>query len=377
MLLYLFWALLLLIMYTYVGYPLVLWFLSRLARKEVARGEMFPTVSVVIAAHNEELNIGRRIENLLDQDYPAELLDIIVVSDGSSDRTEEYTREYAPRSVRLFAERRSGKASSLNVGVSAAKGEIVVFTDVRQAFAPDAIRRLVENFNDPSVGCVSGELLFYAGSDSTIKADMGAYWYYEKWIRKMESATGSVIGATGAIYAIRTKLFCPSPRGTILDDVLTPMNCIKQGYRTVFDASAHAYDNFSTGVGQEWRRKVRTLAGNWQLLSLVPWLLLPWSNPIICRYVSHKLLRLLVPFAMIFLLIDSVLLSGFYFHVFALLQIAFYSAALIGFFLPKTRIFRVVSLSYFFLMMNAAAIAGFWMWATGGCANAWHPVSKK
>jgi cellulose synthase/poly-beta-1,6-N-acetylglucosamine synthase-like glycosyltransferase len=371
---YIFWISFLFILYTYVGYPLLLWLLAKVARKDVVKGEIFPTVSVVIAAHNEERNIGRRIEDLLAQDYPAELMEIIVVSDGSSDRTEKVVINYASQNVKLLAEQRSGKANSLNTGVAASNGEIIIFTDVRQSFAPDTIRRLVENFNEPSVGCVSGELLFYTDGDSSIKADMGAYWRYEKWIRKMESASGSVIGATGAVYAIRPKLFLPHPRGTILDDVLTPMDCIKQGYRTVFDASARAYDSISSNVGQEWQRKVRTLAGNWQLFNLAPWLLYPFGNPHWWRYISHKLFRLLVPFGMAVIFVDSLMLSGSFFRMFTFLQLAFYTLALLGFLLPVTKSSRLVSFSYFFIVMNVAAVAGFWKWLTGGCATAWQPA---
>ena len=203
---------------------------------------------------------------------------------------------------------------------------------------------------------------------------MGAYWRYEKSIRKLESASGSVIGATGAVYAIRSKLFLPHPRGTILDDVLTPMDCVKQGYRTVFDSSARAFDSISNNVGQEWQRKVRTLAGNWQLFSLAPWLLHPTRNPHWWRYMSHKLLRLLVPFGMVVIFAESLMLSGSFFRMFAFLQLAFYTIAFLGFLIPATRLNRLVSLIYFFIVMNAAAVAGFWKWLTGGSATAWQPA---
>lgn len=372
-----FWTSLLFILYTYAGYPLALYFLSRFRRKEVNKGEHFASVSVVIAALNEERNIGQRIENLLDQNYPRELLEIIVVSDGSTDRTEAVTVAFADRGVRLIAlPTRSGKAIAVNRGVEVATGELIVFTDARQSFAPDAIRRLAENFHDSSVGCVSGELLFYEEGESRIKAEMGAYWRYEKWIRRVESATGSVIGATGAIYAIRAALYRPLPAGTILDDVLTPMNCVMQGYRTIFDASAHAFDIVSQNVEQEWRRKVRTLSGNWQFASLVPELFNPLLNSSFVRFLSHKIFRLVVPFFLLPLLAASLMVSGPLYGTIAALQIAAYGAVVSGGLFPTWRRFKIVNIAYFFAVLNLAAVVGFWRWVSGGCADAWRPAYR-
>jgi len=373
----LFWFSLGFISYTYAGYPILLWFLSRFAIKEVHKQSITPSVSVVMSALNEEDRIGARIDNLLAQQYPAENLEIIVVSDGSTDRTGEVVRTYSDRNVRLLElSERGGKAIAVNLGVAEARGEIIVFTDARQEFRLDAITNLVANFADGSVGCVSGELHFLEDPESKIEVEMGAYWKYEKFIRRSESASGSVVGATGCIYAIRRDLYQPLPAGTILDDVLTPMNIARKRKRVLFESQAVAFDIISKDAAQEWRRKVRTLAGNWQLLSLAPWILLPWVNPLWCRYVSHKLLRLLVPFGMVVLFVVSLLLPGSFFRVFALIQFVFYGIALAGFLLPASRSLRLVNLSYFFMVMNAAAVAGFWMWATGGCATAWQPAYR-
>jgi len=374
----LFWVMLALILYTYAGYPLLISFFHFFVKRTVSKRPITPSVSVVIAVHNGESTIERRLQNLLAQDYPHDLLEIIVVSDGSTDRTVACAEAIISERVTVYAlKKNDGKALALNYGIDKSKGELIVFADARQEFRKDAIKQLVANFADETVGCVSGELHFLQDTESNIEAEMGAYWKYEKFIRRSESASGSVVGATGCIYAIRRALYKPLPAGTILDDVLTPMNIARQGRRVLFESESIAYDIVSKDANQEWRRKVRTLAGNWQLLSLAPWLLFPWKNPVLWRFLSHKIMRLIVPFAMIFLLIDSLLLSGFYFRLFTFLQIAFYGSASIGFVFPKTRIFRVVNLSYFFLMMNIAAIAGFCKWATGGCANAWHPAAKK
>lgn len=372
-----FWTSFLVILYTYLVYPLLLWLLAKAVPKAVTKGERLPTVTVVIAAHNEELNIAKRLQDLLQQDYPCELLEIVVSSDGSTDRTVDLAATFAAKGI-IVTELPvcKGKAEALNQGLTTAKGEIVVFTDARQEFQVDAIKKLVANFADETVGCVSGELHFFEDPASKIEAEMGAYWRYEKFIRRSESASGSVVGATGCIYAIRRELYQSLPPGTILDDVLTPMNIARKGKRVLFEAQAVAHDIISQNATQEWRRKVRTLAGNWQLFSLAPWILLPLDNPLWWRYVSHKLLRLLVPFAMVILFVASLLLPGVFFRLFALIQLVFYGIALAGFLLPATRSVRPVNLAYFFMLMNAAAVAGFWKWARGGCASAWQPAYR-
>src|SRR5208283_4061082 len=216
---YVFWLSVCFIAYTYFGYPLTLYVLSYFKSLTVKKGHIYPKISIVIAVRNEEKNIRERLEDLLAQEYPTNRREIIVVSDGSTDGTEDIVREYQGQNVRLSSLQSSkGKAEALNYGIAHAAGEVVVFADARQRFMPDALKHLVGNFNDPSVGCVSGELVFTESQGSEIKAEMGAYWHYEKWIRKCESRTGSVMGATGAIYAARTALYKPLPSGIILDD---------------------------------------------------------------------------------------------------------------------------------------------------------------
>lgn len=282
-----------------------------------------PLVSVVIAARNEEANIERRIKNIMEQDYPQERLELIIVSDGSSDNTAEIVaRMFGEReqqvqigacSVKLFSnEKPEGKPFSINRGALSAKGEIIVFADCRQRFAKNAIQQLVNNFGDKHVGCVSGELVFEETPGSAIQSEMGAYWNFEKWLRKTESKTGSVPGATGAIYAIRKKIFKPIPATALLDDVLIPMNIALQGFRVAFEPEAIAYDSISKDFHSEKKRKTRTLAGNWQLLVLKPALLSPMKNPLWIRFFSHKIFRLLIPFCLISLLVISLLVQDFY-----------------------------------------------------------------
>ena len=368
----LFWSSLLFIFYTYLGYPFLLWLQSQFAGKSVLKLPITPFVSVVISVLNEEKRIGLRLDNLLAQHYPRENLEIIVVSDGSIDKTCEIVRSYDGQNVRLLElPERSGKAIALNLGIAEAHGEIIIFADVRQRFEPDVIAQLTANFNDSTIGCVSGELMFLVGASSSIHAEMGAYWKYEKWIRKAESRSGSVVGSTGAIYAMRRSLYQPLPFGTLIDDVLTPLNVVMLGYRCIFDGSAVAYDVISKDVAQEWSRKVRTLAGNWQLLGLKPRLAFPLTNPLWSRFMSHKIFRLLVPFALPCLLISSLSSGSVLSITVTVVQVLFYAASLTGFLIPSARSMRLINLCYFFMVMNAAAVAGFWMWLTGRCGTAW------
>jgi cellulose synthase/poly-beta-1,6-N-acetylglucosamine synthase-like glycosyltransferase len=375
---FVFWTSVCAILYTYIGYPLCLAFLRRCCYRPVNKGPWHPHVSVVLAARDEEENIQGRLDNLLAQDYPADKLEIVVVSDGSRDRTVELVRQHGGQRLKVVElEQSGGKAAALNAGVLQASGEIVIFCDARQRFEPGVVRELAANFHDPQIGAVSGELVLAQGGSSAIREEMGAYWRYETWIRRTESATGSVIGATGAIYAIRRALFHPLPPGSILDDVIIPMHVVLQGRRTIFDDSARAQDIVSKDLSQEWVRKVRTLAGNWQLLRLFPELLFPWRNPCCWRFVSHKVMRLLVPAALGAMLATGALVEEPFYQAVTMLQLFFYVLALTGAAIPASRSNRIVKLSYFFLVMNAVPVAGFWCWLSGRSGSVWRPAYKK
>lgn len=337
-------------------------------------------MSVVIAARNEEKNIGPRIENLVQQDYPSEKLEIIVVSDGSTDATVSIAQDLLKKfeanpgrpSLKLIeVPENKGKPHALNLGVAAAKGDFIVFADARQRFDEKAIKELVANFSDLAVGGVSGELFLTESARDGAPVEMGVYWGYEKWIRKTESLICSVVGATGAIYAIRKGLYQPLPDDTLLDDVLTPLNIIMQGHRVVYEGRAKAYDQVSGNVQQEWRRKVRTLVGNWQLLKLRPSLGSFRKNPVWWRFISHKIMRLVVPFCLMLVLGSSMFLLGAFYRIALGLQVVFYAAALTTWLAPPFRGFRVLNLSYFFCVLNAAALAAFFKFAAGSTGSIW------
>jgi cellulose synthase/poly-beta-1,6-N-acetylglucosamine synthase-like glycosyltransferase len=342
-----FWISAFVVAYVYVGYPLLLAAWAPLARRRRARAgrrrpsprptPAIPTVSIVLAVRDEASALPGRLENLLSLDYPTDRREVIVVSDGSTDATVAVLEGYGDR-VRTISLPRVGKAAALNEGVLAASHDLVLFADARQRFAPDALRRLVARFGDPEVGAVSGELVLDAertpstAAASPVAEGVGVYWRYEKWIRRSESEVGSVVGATGAIYAIRRALWTPLPPGTLLDDVLAPMRIALGGHRVVFEPGAAAFDIASRDVATEHRRKVRTLAGNYQLIRLEPRLLSPWGNPLFVQFVSHKLGRLVVPYALMALLVSSTALAsaGPIYSAALVVQVTFYVLALHG-----------------------------------------------
>ena len=327
-----FWASLLLIGYVYAGYPCIIWLRARLVPHRAHREPIEPLVTIVLIAHNEETCIEARIENLLALDYPVERRQILVGSDGSTDETVARARRFAHEGVHVMAFRHwRGKAAVVNQLVRRARGEVVLFADARQTFDPQVLRRLVARFADERVGAVSGELMLTDSTGTPMGRGASFYWRYEKFIRVHEGRAGSTVGATGAIYAIRRALFRAIPPDTILDDVLIPMRIVQQGYRVQFEQEARAYQAVSRTAHQEYVRKVRTIAGAFQLFAREWWLLSPWRNALWFETVSHKGLRLLLPVLHLALFAANLELSRvpFYGAVFAL-QTAFYAAAIAG-----------------------------------------------
>ena len=322
---FLFWAAALSVAYTYVGY--VCWLRLRMLwrSRPVRRGSVTPLVSIVMVVRNEERVLDAKLQNICTLDYPMDRCQIVVVSDGSTDGTEGILREYGRDSrVQVVLNQLSqGKASGLNNAIERADGEIVVFTDVRQKIEPSAVRRLMENFADPEVGCASGELMLGDPSQGESGKGLSLYWRIEKLVRELEAASGSVVGATGALYAVRRELLTTVPPGTILDDVYLPMQVVRQGKRVVFDERARAWDDPDLGTDREFARKVRTLSGNYQLLQLAPWLL-SGRNPIRFEFVSHKLMRLAVPLGLAALFVTSIWLKSGFYRAALILQLAFY-----------------------------------------------------
>lgn len=367
-----FWISAALIAYVYVGYPILIDAWARLRSR--ARRSPTPAtsreaegISIVIAAKNEAVRLPGRIRNLLALDYPPHLRQIIVVSDGSTDNTGNVLACFDE--VEFVEVPPGGKAAALNAGVARARFDILVFADTRQTFITGALRALTRPFADSQVGGVTGELVLgteapgrrsgvdrrgqsgfssehggrRAGfdrrshGDSAVAEGLGLYWRYEKALRRRESMVGSTLGATGAIYALRRSLWRPLPEGTLLDDVLAPMRAVLEGRRLVFEPEALAFDAAPADSAGEFQRKVRTLAGNFQILWLEPRLLVPFVNPVWPQYMSHKVGRLVVPYALLALMAASTALVGRHpvYTVALSAQCVFYLLGLYGAWLEK------------------------------------------
>jgi len=362
-----FWVAAAWIGYSYLGYPVWLWLRSRWSPRPIRRSHEEPAVSAVMIVRNEEAVLARKLENLLALDYPEAKLDVVVVSDGSSDGTAEILERFARGGrVRVIVKPVSqGKAAGLNDAMKLASGEVLLFTDARQLIEPAALRWLMENFADPDVGAASGELMLGDPNTGEAGKGMGLYWRIEKKIRELESASGSVVGATGALYCARRRLLEPLPEGAILDDVLLPMQIVRQGARVIFDSRARAWDSPDFGGSHEFSRKVRTLSGNYQLLQLAPWLLSS-KNPIRFEFISHKLSRLAVPFALLTLLLASIFLSEPLYRAALIAQLAFYGLSLLA--LARVRIgplARIADPARTFVVLNCAALVAFLHFVTG------------
>ncbi len=328
----LFWGSAILIVYAYAGYPAAIALLSAIRPMPVRKEPFTPDVTILVIARDEEENIGAKLTNLLGLDYPPDKRSIIVASDASTDRTDDIVRSFAGRGVTLVRmEEHTGKPVILNRLVPAIENEFVVLSDARQLWNADSLKMILANFADSDVGAASGELVIGPGEEGTFSEGVGFYWRYEKFLRKKEAAYDSTCGTTGAVYALRRSLFDRIPDDTLLDDFVIPMNVVKRGKRVVFEEGAVAIDRPSGGASREMWRKVRTLSGNWQAFFRMPWLFSPRRNRLFFQFVSHKTLRLVVPFLLLILLFSNVALldRAVYIGFFAA-QVTFYLLALLS-----------------------------------------------
>jgi len=360
---YVFWCAVFILLYTYAGYPLWIYLRSRLHARPQRQGSILPTVSIILAVHNGAALVRQKVAHLLSLDYPQDRMEIEIVSDGSTDGTDDILKEFRDPHVKcLRCTEHSGKAAALNLGMQSATGEILLFLDIRPWIERDALQLLISNFADPHVGCVTGELVLHEdGHDAGAKAVGDLYWRYEQWIRNCEAKVDSPLGVYGGFYAIRRKLASALPEGTILDDMLQPLSVIRQGYRSVLDLRARVYDVWPKSLRGEFHRKVRTLAGNFQLIQLAPWLL-SRENRLRFELISHKLMRLLVPILLVILIINSAFLANrslLYAGAFVG-QILFYALAALGAGRGIPILSRVAGPASAFCMLNAAVVVGFY-----------------
>ena len=370
-----FWISLVVIGYTYVGYPLIMFLLARLKPRMWKREQFDASVSVIMAVHNGAHLLREQIDHLTTLD-PVFVREVIVISDGSNDGTSEMLRQVCDSRVRtVVLEEQGGKAAALNQGIAAATSEILLFVDIRPKIAPGALKALLSNFADPSVGCVAGELVLNTlGHDAAASAVSGVYWKYEQWIRNCEAAWDSPVGVYGGFYAVRRSLVTAFPAGIILDDMFQPLAIIRHGYRSVLDRTAFVTDTWPGKVAGEFQRKVRTLAGNYQLISLAPWVLSP-RNRVLFQLISHKLLRLVVPYFFVLLLVSSTWLgmdsTGW--RVMAALQWLFWLAASLALKIHIPIVHRFAAAASALLVLNVAAVAGLYkfLFTTGPLWKIW------
>jgi len=377
----LFWLFALLFGYVYAGYPLLLW-LATLARMPRAGTPGYqPRVSILIAAHNEQAWIHAKIRNALEVDYPADRLQVIVASDGSSDDTLALAQSVQDeRLIVLDIRERGGKANALNQALAHADGDIVVFTDANVFFQPQAVARLAAHFADPACGCVSGRVDLQPMNDDDTGEPLGEGFYMrlERFLQARESRLDTLVGTDGALFAARRELVEPLPAGLILDDFLIATRIAAAGHAVRYEAAARAMERVPASVAQEFRRKVRIAAGCFQVLPQLGFLRRPWQRPRLWTlFVSHKLLRWLSPWLLAGLLVTSALLAGQALYAAALgLQLALYALAVIGWWCPGCRHWLPVYVPYYFAAVNLAFALGLWRQLTVGQPVTWERVDR-
>lgn len=379
----LFWISVAIIFYTYIGFPLVSWIRSGMFRRTWTTADVTPAISVLIAAHNEESCIGDKIRNMLELDYPEDRLQIVVVSDGSTDRTMEILRTFDDPRVIAMEVSRGGKAAALNNGAKHCTGDILVFSDANSMFARNALRALAGPFADSSVGGVAGDQRYLQAGVGLSAVDAGerSYWNFDRLMKVWQSQSGSVTSATGAIYAIRRSLFRTVPEG-VTDDFATSTQVIAQGFRLVFASGAVAFEPVSANTGVEFGRKIRIITRGLRGVLLRRGLLNPVRHGFYSvQLFSHKVLRRQMVFPLLVLLVTSGVLadSSPFFLLATVAQFVFYGAALTGCLLSGTRTGRrkFFSIPFYFCLVNAACLVATCHLLTGRRVVVWNPQRTK
>lgn len=365
----LFWISLALAAYAFAGYPLLAIALAaRRGPKYGVPGDDSqapqPGLTVVVAARDEEAGIGARVHNLLASHYPAQKIQVIVVDDGSTDGTAAAVEALDDARVRVLRlPRAGGKAAALNAAMAVVDTPVTVFADARQRFLPNALAALAAPFADREVGAVAGELVLTEPDSGDPVASNGAYWRLERALRDAEGRLGWAHAASGAIYAIRTALFRPLPPGLLLDDVFTPLQVVRSGFSVQVARDAVAHEPAGGDLAREFRRKLRTLTGNWQLIAAQPWLLDPVGNPVFIAWASHKLARLLAPWALLAALVASAFAASPLVQAAFWLQLLAYALALGSLVFPiLARRVPLAGTAGSFVTLNAAALLSLPVW---------------
>lgn len=382
----LFWISLFVTFYAFLGYGILLYCLVLIKRlfsaKKIPDENYQPFVSLVIPCFNEAPILDAKVSNCRAIDYPADKLEIVFITDGSTDNSTEVLKKYPDIKV-LHENRRGGKTAAENRAMKHITSEIVVFTDANTILNPEVIKNIVRHFSDPHTGCVSGEKRVLADEKDTATAGEGIYWKYESFLKKLDSELYSAVGAAGELVAFRTSLYRPMPEDTLLDDFIQSMEIAADGYRIVYEPSAYAMETGSASIKDEWIRKVRISAGGWQSVKRLAGRITPFRNfTLFFQYFSHRVLRWVVtPFLLILMFILNFFLvfsGSVFYQVLFLLQVLFYMAAFAGWYLEnkKTRM-KILFVPYYFCMMNLAAIYGFRRFISGPQKGAWEKAKRK
>lgn len=375
----LFWLIFMLILYTYIGYPLLLFILARFKAITVNKAEIFPSVSLIIAAYNEEKLIEEKILNCLLLDYPKDKIEIIVASDCSTDKTNEIVKKYEQENVKLeIAEKRAGKTAGRNRAIPRAQGEIIVLSDATGMYGKDVIKKLVRNFNDKTVGCVGGLLRYENSSNSAIGSGEGLYWRYEVLLRKLESLLGNLTAVSGSIYAFKKELYKRIPE-ELADDLIVPLTVKKSGFFTIFEPEAVCVEKAAKDGREESAKRIRIANRNISGLIYMKELFNFFRYGVFSlELFSHKILRLLMPALLAGLLTVSFILSGraVFFLSFAVMQTLFYCAATAGYILQmkSKKISKNLYIPLFFCVTNLGVLLGIIKFFNGQKKSIWEPA---
>jgi cellulose synthase/poly-beta-1,6-N-acetylglucosamine synthase-like glycosyltransferase len=371
-----------LIVFAYAVYPIVIWCSSRWFATDVVSADRphgkLPMVTLLIAAHNEEDVIEERIRNALAMDYPNDRLEIVIALDGCTDGTSSIVQQYQSHGVRLLESlRRRGKSTTLNDAFEHLEGELVVLSDANTEIDPGALRRLVRWFSNPKVGVVCGRLVLK--DPITARNADSLYWKYETFIKRCEGRLGALLGANGAIYAIRKDLYQPIPQDTLIDDFAMPLLAkLRSGCHIIYEPTAVAHEETPADVRSEFRRRARIGAGGFQSIGMLWRLLDPRQGWVALSFLSHKVLRWLCPFFMIGALVSNLLLLDIPFYRLVLMsQLGFYLVSALAAFLPSSiKVLKPLRLATMFTSMNLALFMGFWRWILGRQNGVWVRTSR-
>lgn len=375
-----FWLCAGLLAYVYVGYPLLTWFISKVRPRPVAFGAVEPAVTVLITAFNEEAAMRHKIENTLAIDYPKQKMEILVASDGSTDRTDDIVHEFASQGVKLLrVEGRQGKTATQNAAVERSRGEIILFSDSTTDYSPDVFQRILPSFADNTVGCVAGRLVYLDQSGSNVGKGLRNYWNYETFIKTAESGTCSLIGASGCLYAVRRDAYEPMyPEAC--SDFLICTNLYRRGLRSVFEPAAVCFEQTNRNARDEMQMRIRVISQTFTDLWRNRDMMNPFKSGFFAfELVSHKLMRYAVPIMLVGLLVSSALLDPFssFYAVAMVLQAGFYGMALVAWLLEHAgRPLTLLAMPLYFVLANLASVIAFYKFLSGQRYAQWQPIRE-